>query len=238
MSEEEKIRQFLSNFQELEDILNAKGGHKSRFNDNLMIVSAGNAYVRVRQGEILDLYALRNVYSHMQRGKYFASLTDHAVTSLATLLEEIKHPPSTLEVFAPVIDSGIYETTVSAFIKDVLRDMTENEYTHVPVWNGNKLVGTFAYNSFFQWVNYELQSRQQPHFEKERMSDINPRYLNEDVVRFRFVCSTNPAHEVPIIFENSTKQRKRLDCIFVTESGKRDEKIQALVTPWDLYKVS
>ncbi len=238
MSEEEKITQFLNNFQELEDIINVKGGHKSRFNDNLMTVSLSNAYVRARQGEILDLYALRNVYSHMQRGKYFASLTDHAVTSLATILEEIKHPPSALEVFAPKIGSGLYETTVNAFIKDVLRDMTENEYTHVPVWNGNKLVGTFAYNSFFQWINYELQSRHQPHFEKERMGDINPRYLNENVVRFRFVRSTDPAHEVPIIFENSTKQRIRLDCIFVTESGRRDEKILAIITPWDLYKVS
>ncbi len=238
MSEEEKIRQFLSNFQELEDIINLKGGHKSRFNDNLTTMSLSNAYVRARLGEILDLYALRNVYSHMQRGKYFASLTDYAVTLLATLLEEIKHPPNTLEVFAPKIGSVLYETTVNAFIKDVLRDMTDNEYTHVPVWNGNKLVGTFAYNSFFQWVNYELQSRQQPHFEKEIMGDINSRYLNEDVVRFRFVRCTDPAHEVPIIFENSTKQRKRLDCIFVTESGKRDEKILALVTPWDLYKVN
>lgn len=238
MSEEEKIRQFLSNFQELEDIINEKGGHRLKFNDNLTTVSSSNAYVRARQGEILDLYALRNVYSHMQRGKYFASLTDHAVTSLATILEEIKHPPSALEVFAYKIGSGLYETTVNAFIKDVLRDMTENEYTHVPVWNGNKLVGTFAYNSFFQWVNYELQSGHQPRFEKEKMGDINPRYLNADVVRFHFVRSTDPAHEVPIIFENSTKQRIRLDCICVTESGKRNEKILALVTPWDLYKVS
>lgn len=238
MSEEEKIRQFLNDFQELENILKAKGDHRSKFNHNLTNVSSSNAYVKAREGEILDLYALRNVYSHMQRGKYFASLTEHAVTLLATILEEIKNPPSTLEVFGPKNSNGIYETTVSAFIKDVLRDMTENEYTHVPVWKGDTLVGTFAYNSFFQWVNYELQSRQQPHFEKERMSDINPRYLNGDVVRFCFVRSTDPAYEVPIIFENSTKQRKRLDCIFVTASGKRDEKIQALVTPWDLYKVS
>ncbi len=238
MSEEEKIRQFLNDFQELENILKTKGGHRSKFNENLTIVSLSNAYIRARQGEILDLYAIRNVYSHMQRGRYFASLTDYAVTSLATILAEIKNPSSAAEVFAPKSGSSIYETTVRAFIKDVLRDMTENEYTHVPVWNGNKLVGAFAYNSFFQWVNYELQSRQQPHFEKERMSDINPRYLNGDVVRFRFVCSADPAHEVPIIFEDSTKLGKRLDCIFVTESGKRDEKIQALITPWDLYKIS
>lgn len=238
MSEEEKITQFLGNFQELEDIINEKGGHKLRFYENLMTFSLSNAYVRARQGEILDLYALRNVYSHMQRGKYFASLTDHALTSLATLLESIKHPPRALEVFALKTDSGLYETTVDAFIKDVLRDMTENEYTHVPVWNGDKLVGTFAYNSFFQWVNYELQHSPQPHFEKESMGDINPQYLNGDTVRFRFVRSTDPAHEVPMIFEKSTKQRIRLDCIFVTENGKRDEKILAIITPWDLYKVS
>ena len=55
MTEEEKITQFLSNFQELEDIINEKGGHKSRFNDNLTAVSISNAYVRAKQGVILDL---------------------------------------------------------------------------------------------------------------------------------------------------------------------------------------
>jgi len=174
----------------------------------------------------------------MQRGKYLASLTDHAVKSLAMLLKDIKYPPSALEIFAPKTGSSLYETEVNAFIKDVLSDMTENEYTHVPVWNGEKLVGTFAYNSFFQWVNYELQNRKQPHFEKEKMGDINPRYLNGDIVRFQFVRSTDPAHEVPMIFEKSTRKRRRLDCIFVTEYGNRDEKILAIVTPWDLYKVS
>src|SRR2546428_7044935 len=98
MSEEDKIRRFLSNFQELEDIINEKGGHKSRFNDNLMAISISNAYIRAKQGEILDLYVLRNVYSHMQRGKYFASLTDHAVNSLELLLKDIKYFPSVLEV--------------------------------------------------------------------------------------------------------------------------------------------
>jgi hypothetical protein len=238
MSEEDKIRQFLSNFQELEDIINDKGGHRLRFNDNLTAVAISNAYIRAKQSEILDLYALRNVYSHMQRGKYLASLTDHAVTSLAMLLKDIKYPPSALEIFAPTTGIGLYETDIHAFIKDVLSDMTENEYTHVPVWNGEKLVGTFAYNSFFQWVNYELQHRHQPHFEKERMGDINQRYLNDDTVRFRFVRSTDPAHEVPMIFEKSTKKQIRLDCIFVTENGERDEKILAIITPWDLYKVS
>src|SRR5258708_5587745 len=153
-------------------------------------------------------------------------------------LKDIKYPPNALEIFASKTGSGLYETDVNAFIKDVLRDMTENEYTHVPVWNGDKLVGTFAYNSFFQWVNYELQKRNQPHFEKERMGDINPRYLNGNIVRFQFVRSTDPAHEVPMIFEKSTKKRIRLDCIFVTENGNRDEKILAIITPWDLYKVS
>jgi hypothetical protein len=238
VTEEDKITQFLSNFQELEDIINEKGGHKSRFNDNLMAVSVSNAYIRAKQGELLDLYALRNVYSHMQRGKYFASLTDHAVESLALLLKDIKFPPSALEIFAPKTGSGLYETDVNAFIKNVLSNMTENEYTHVPVWNGDKLVGTFAYNSFFQWVNYELQSHKQPHFEKERMGDISPRYLNGNVVRFQFVGKTDPAHEVSVIFESSTRQRKRLDCIFVTANGNRDEKILAIVTPWDLYKVT
>jgi hypothetical protein len=238
VTEEDKITQVLSNFQELEDIINEKGGHKSRFDSNLTAVSESNAYISAKQGEILDLYALRNVYSHMQRGKYLASLTDYAVKSLAKLIKDIKYPPSALEIFAPKTGSGIYETEVNAFIKDVLSDMTENEYTHVPVWKGEKLVGTFAYNSFFQWVNYELQMRTQPHFEKERMGDINPRYLNGNIVRFQFVRKTDPAHEVPMIFERSTKQRKRLDCIFVTENGNRDEKILAIVTPWDLYKVS
>jgi len=239
MNEENKIHKFLDAFQKLEDIINERGDNKAVFRDALTIFAQRNSFVKSRMGEILDLYALRNVYSHMQRGKYLAALTNEAVSSLQTILETIKYPPTTLDVFGPNAKFGIFEASVDDLTRNVVSEMTKNEYTHVPVWDGDKMIGVFAYNSFFQWVNYELNARQSsPYFEKEHMSDVNRRYLNNPVVRFQFVKEDDPAHEIPSIFQKSTEQQRRLDCVLITKNGQRDEKITGIITPWDLYKLS
>jgi hypothetical protein len=53
VTEEDKITQFLSNFQELEDIINEKGGHRSRFDSNLTAVSESNALCWLLETSVL-----------------------------------------------------------------------------------------------------------------------------------------------------------------------------------------
>lgn len=180
-----------------------------------------------------DLRALRNIYSHRDRVRYIAKLQSHVFKDLDEIYELVVHPPTVLDKFG----CEVYSTKPDDLILQVMDTMSEKIFTHVPVLESGKLTGVFTYNSFFEWAHDVLGNKTANYLEKERISDINRRYILPPTVYYDCVSADLPAGNVESIFRENTKHLRRLDCIFVTDDGLKKAPIRGIITPWDLYKV-
>lgn len=180
-----------------------------------------------------DLRALRNIYSHRDRARYIAELESHVFKDLDEIYELVVHPPTVLDKFG----CNVYAATLGDSILEVMDTMSEKVFTHVPVLDSGRLIGVFTYNSFFEWAHDVLNERVDATFEKKQIRDINRKYILPPTVYYDCVKSDLPAGNVDSIFREMTKQQKRLDCIFITDDGKKNAPIRGIITPWDLYKV-
>lgn len=239
MQIDRRTQQFNKLFQRFERLVKEKtqSNDGTKFLQAVQKLETKNSFIKENYHLIEDLYALRNVFSHRERGRLIASISDEALVSLQYLLEQLKKPRTVASVFMQ--KDGVYQARTDDMVSRVMRHMDEHVYTHVPVWQEERLIGVFAYSSLFAWLtDAQKKSRDTVVFEKQYMSDISPRFLNSPAVNFKFVSEKLSAFEIHPIFQDAVTKRKRLDVLLITKNGKRDEKISGLITPWDLNKIS
>ena len=228
-----KTQSFIEKFQHFEHMLKCLTdcNDSTRFVDALKRASESNLYINKNFPLIEDLYALRNVFSHRERGKYVARISDFAIKELDRLIDTIQNPPAVI----PKFKVDVFQAKTFEDIPKIMKVMREKTFTHVPVWNENTFIGVFSYTSFFEWLA-ERQSKENSEitFTKKFMGDIDRRYLNSPSVNFQFISQSFSLYEVPPLFENATLKQKRLDCLLITPNGKKEEKLQGIITSWDI----
>jgi CBS domain-containing protein len=232
-----KTEIFIEKFQRLEKLLKQTAGSSDEdsFYFSLKKAADHNVYIRKNFHLALDLAALRNVFAHRERGMYIASVNKFALRELEKLIEAVKNPPSVISKFKV----EVYEAKTTDFISSVMRRMREETYTHVPVWNGKKFIGVFSYTSFFEWLaEKQSEGSGEITFAKRVMGDIDRRYLNSPSVNYEFIKQKTNLYEIPPIFEEATRKRKRQDCLLITQNGVRGEKIIGIITSWDLGAIT
>lgn len=231
-----KVDEFNRLFQEFESIVKrrAEVRDETKFKDALRKLSNNNSYVKDQYQRIEDIYALRNVFAHKNRGDYIADVKEIALKEIQDLLERVKNPPTAGQKFG----CDVFSANDEDFIVSIMDTMEEKSYTHVPLYVDNDFAGVFSYTSFFSWLHHVYkQSQENPHFTKKFMSDISRKYLNSPSVNYIFIESSRDIYTVPSIFDDRTKRKQRLDCIFITENGEKNEPLQGIITSWDLGSI-
>lgn len=222
-------------FQKFERIIKEKAGASdtTKFYDALATVSRKNIYLNANKGLIDDLYALRNVFSHRERGRYVAEVYDFALSELESIIASVENPPTAKDKFG----CEVYQAKGSDLIENIMDTMESNMYTHVPIWDDEELRGVFSYSSFFSWLHRERTRTDRPIFIKKQANDINRQFLNSPVVNYKFINENMDVNEIPELFNHETRRKKRLDCLLLTAEGNQDRNITGIVTPWDLGNI-
>ena len=230
--------EFLEKFQRFENKLKKETESKdsTSFRSALRKAEKINYFIKQRYSQCEAMYALRNVFSHRLRGEYIADVNSQAVDMLDELIEGLENPPTVLNKFG----KNVCVAKRNDLIAEVMAIMEDNVFTHIPVWNGEEdnLIGAFSYTSLFFWIRGEQKkNRNVIEFRKSRFKDINPKYLNSPAVNFKFVEEERSVYEIPLIFRKETRNQNRLDCVFITKNGRRNEKLKGIITSWDLGEV-
>lgn len=220
---------YLKLFKELEkrirDIANAKDD--TRFTDILSMVSEKNYLIDNKKQIILDLYALRNIFSHKDREKYIANINDLAFKELKNILYLLKNPPKIGKIFKTEV---FYVKTEDKII-NIIKKMAENLYTNVPVYENNKYIGTFSENSILFLMKDNIN------IENLSILDLNKKYLNNKNEEILFLPENRSIFDVKKSFEVSIKKKERLGAIFITKNGKKNEFPLGIITAYDLPKI-
>lgn len=113
--------------------------------------------------------------------------------------------------------------------------MKEKGFSYLPILDNGQVVGIFSENTLFaSLIEYELFYEQ----DKSRFIDKEIfKYCEIDnhiSERFLFVKKNMFYEEIQNLFHRACETNKRLSMLLVTETGRKEEKLLGIITPWDV----
>ncbi len=194
-----------------------------------------NNLVIKRNLKTLTLYArLRNSIVHSDDGSLDGAIAephDDVVSFYEDIYKEIVNPKLAFDFYATKIQE-LRTTTLEEGVRNVVKDMQENDYSAVPVLDGKKLIGVFSRNSIVSYlVKNDIAALD--YFKVVEFSDFIP--LDSHVgEHYGFISRDTNIYEVQEYFNQGYYGDKRLAGLFVTHNGKEDESILGMITDWDV----
>lgn len=226
---------FLEEFKKLETKLKtiANKGDETHFSDILNIVENKNYVVKVKRQIIQSLYALRNIIAHGDRDKYLAEINNLAFEEIDKILKLLNNPPKANQIFKV----NVFVAQTDDKTEDIVKKMNKMIYTHVPIYNNGKYIGTFSENTLLSWLADNIDNGKAD-FRKSRLIDINKKYLNSPNDIVSFIPEQMDIFEIKKRFEEAVKHGKRLGALFITPSGDKNHfPPTGIVTAYDLSKI-
>lgn len=237
MAVSENITSFIDEFNKLEDYLRRKGKYSSH--DTIASIinkeASRNPIIRQYKDDLDSFRELRNALVH-QQGIYtepFAEPYPATVNRLQKISSTIINPPKASSVAVLNLATISYsDSLVSA-----LAIMEENGYSVLPVIEDGVAKDILSEYSILKWVAREAKadgatligekvSDISEFLDKPTMDDANSSYL--------FLSRNALLNDITLEFEKALKSGARLNAIFVTEHGKPTERLQGIITAWDI----
>lgn len=177
---------------------------------------------------------VRNFLTHNPKvsGVYPIIPSIEMINLLKHCLNIIVNPPKAIDFAIPI--DRIYTASLDSKLSEVIKVMNSFTYTHIPVIDGNKLIGIFSENTVFTYLCYENSVTIDEDTRISKFYKYLPldEHLNE---YFVFIPETDFLYEVQDLFKYTSKRKKLLTVIYITKTGRRDEPLLGMITPWDLF---
>jgi CBS domain-containing protein len=137
-----------------------------------------------------------------------------------------------------VMTSPVFTTTDEGLLYDTAKIMLQNVYTHVPVYKDGAFMGVLSESAILKWVGNRAKDNKQSKLDRKIGEMID--WLDASGNKFNdyeFVPRTMVILDVRKRFESALQEGRRLGAVFVTKTGKSSEKIEGIITAWDLPRL-
>ena len=227
---ENKAHQFLERYREIEEWVS----------DNLNIQDMRDLeqmprYHNLRSNLAFCRY-LRNLLSHYdwsKAGNDLVIVTDGALQKVNSLYYSLNQQ-TLMRLATP--KSRIYSPAWSDSVLSAIKVMTNNDYSYVPISNGQNVEGVFS----AKVVMYYLAEQSKKFIDESlTFQDLRP-YLSEQQDRWQkydFIGSDATIEDASHKFQATRDRKHRPDVLFITDNGKADGKLLAMITPQDIVGV-
>lgn len=232
MSNAEK---FLSIFNQIEKYLASLAGVE-RYESFMSLIRLldNNKIISRYKNDLREYAELRNAIVHQTTDEPIAEPYDKTVESLQRIYLILKKPPVAYDIASkPVFSCGTEDLIVN-----VVKEMTQKVYTHIPVLEGGKFIGVFSESTITRWLGKSAE-RDGFILEATRIGELKEYFDRpEDIFCcYKFVARNTDIFSVKDDFLVLVNKKWRLGAVFVTQNGRKDEKIIGIITSWDLPKI-
>ncbi len=183
----------------------------------------------------LKLFAeLRNLLVHNpypDRANPLIILHEFIIKKYEEIRDAALHPKKAIDI--AVRREFIYTTTLLANSIEVMQEMNDKTYTHVPVMDGDKMIGVFSENTI---LSYLVHNKETIIMKDTKISEFKE-FIGLDKHKseyFEFVPRNTLLVEIEALFQEGLRERKRIAVVYITEHGERDEKLLGMITAWDV----
>ena len=175
---------------------------------------------------------VRNVISHNPRldGSYIVEPSVKMLEFLDFMIRELEHPKRCLQIAVRV--ERVLTASPETFVLPVMREMFEKGYSHVPVLSDGRVSGVFSANAVFKAI---MRKNKIKISEETVFGDLGDLIsLDDDVFgSYAFVSKNARLFDVKQMFKRR-RDNSKLRMIFITDNGRREERLLAILTPWDI----
>lgn len=235
MTEKEENRSdvFLNLYKTLEEILTDKyyGAETPR---GSVVVRFMNERDGRQFRDRLDLCReIRNLLSHHadMDGESILEPSQAMIDFLRGVVDYVKRPPLALDFatrWDDIVKASLHQKALA-----VMRRMEQRGFSHIPVFDDGVFVGVFSMSTVFAYIAKNRGSALNEQTEIVDFYEMLPveRHKNE---QFGFMSREATVDDVREAFEAKRERSRRLVVVFITENGRKEERILGMVTPWDV----
>lgn len=182
---------------------------------------------------VLIVVELRNALAHGQshNDQRLAEPTATAVAEMRRVRDLLLKPPTVIAVLKPgkPFVAGPQES-----VRDVLERMYANDFSQVPVYDGNDYVGLLTTNTVARWVAVQM-TRNDGLAEDTSIEEALT--FGEGPENVRHLRKQTSAPEAVRLFVGAAERGEPLAALILTESGKKTQTPVAMVVPADLPRL-
>ncbi|MFV0379881.1 MAG: CBS domain-containing protein [Anaerorhabdus sp.] len=224
----DNAQRFLSAFIEIEKYLRVLA-NETRYEKFYRLVEAGsrkNKVVKHYEFHLQEYADLRNAIVHQRDGKgnIIAQPTDEVVAEIEMVLNSLTKCPTVQDFFL----KKIYVCYENSLILDVQDVMKKEGYSKVPVVDNRELIGLVHIEDIATWACDNIRGINQ---DNTIATIIKKDKNNRNTI---FVSRKTSVNDIPDIFTHGLKTGKKVDAVFISETGSRKETIIGIITTKDL----
>lgn len=229
----ERVEEFLDLYKQLEQVLkNIYPDENGRY-ENVIARYENSRECGKRKDAVSAIREIRNVLQHNPKinGNYIITPSGDIMKALREIIDEVKHPK--LAINFGVKADLIYKATLSSSLIKVINVMKAKGFSHVPVIDKDKLYGVLSPYAVFEFTteqNMQIITENTKVWDMKAYLPIE-KHKNEYYI---FMPRTATFIDADEAFEKRDAKKRRLVAIFITEHGKRDEPLLAMLTPWSV----
>lgn len=172
---------------------------------------------------------LRNLLSHENDT---CVPTEEFISKGEKLLSKLKHPTTVYDIATKDIESCKKKDKVSS----VMKKMNLLGLSHFPILDEKGVViGVFSRSTIFDGILQGIFYNENSIVADYDLVSGTGSHLNES---FLFVSKRTTADKVFSYLKNRSPHKKNITCLFVTQNGKKEERLLGICTLSDLAKIS
>lgn len=229
----DRVDEFLDLYKQLEQSLKTNYYSDSgRYESVVARFENSNASGDLKD-EIGSIRDIRNLLQHNPKinGQYIVIPSDAVMDTLRKIVNTIEHPK--LAIDYGVKEHQIFKANLDSRLMQVIKVMQERGFSHVPIVEKGKLYGVLSAYSVFEFVAQQGMAILTETTKVKAMQDYLPvgKHKNE---YYLFMPRKAKFTDADKAFEKRDSRGRRLVAIFITENGKQDESLLAMLTPWSV----
>jgi len=186
-------------------------------------------FIKIYFEEFKNFWYIRNELVHKYQN--YIDITDTTIDNIQKYVNILKNPKTCYDYFK--VD--VFQCSQNDKLVDIIKIMKDNLYTNIPVYSSdNQFVWILSESSITYFIWEKIEEDGTLLLENIKIWDINLDNWND---LHEFISRRVNIYEIEEMFNNSIKDNKRLGAIFITNLWKDSEKIDGIITAWDLPKI-
>jgi predicted transcriptional regulator len=223
---------FLDVYNQIDNYLKKWDNYESYVNFAHKVKNTKNKVALKFKDELLSFGELRNAIVHNPKvgNKTIAEPHEETVTRISELYDKISNPKKVI----PEFKFKVLGAKKDDFINKILVEMKKQSFSQFPVFDHKENVCELINNNTIsRWLSSQLEDNGTIIIDNVKVADL----LSEIEFKenYKFVSRNTSIYEAYDLFINQiNKKQRNLDVLFITHSGKIDEKLLGLITIEDI----